>query len=182
MARFLAPAAALLLMLMLVPAAGAQQTPSSAPTQAALARAILTRADVGAGYSVTSMGPRGDELVNYTIEFEREQAQTRIGVALADANAVSVFDLALQILRQNVDTGEDDVQTVNAPEIGQNSVRFFFTTGSGSARLYGDVIAWRHGTVTAAVVLRSTDRDLYARELAVRQEERLNSVFPLTSR
>jgi hypothetical protein len=148
-------------------------------TEAQLARAIVTRSDLGSGWVARTPGPRGRELVNYGAEFDRPASNELAGVILADSAKISPYHAARQVLEENIELLRDDVETVTPFDIGRAPVRFYFTTRGPSGTRYGDVIAWRHGPVTAVVVLVTDDRDTFARPIAVRQQERLAAAFPL---
>ena len=164
--------------------AAAQPRP---PTQAELAAAILTTAEINSvddGFTQAQRGPQPGRNVNFSVSFERTNLKgyESVGILLrpsADATPDEVAQGAVdgivaQIEAQNLDS---EVLWIAAPVVGRDTVRAIMIVKASDGYVFTDLIAWRQGAVTAMVIRSNGNHMESAFFVADRQQEKLASVF-----
>ena len=158
----------------------------AAPSQEQLAAAALTAGDLGSGFVQVQSGPVDDltqqGVANHMAVYSRaigvgRPALTIVLDALTDAaasDALPQTDPAeqLALLKQ---FGVTTTQ-VDAPAIGENTVKLMLSGSVFGQSLDGDCIFWRHAGVIAAVCALGSGGPS-AEGYAVRQQEKLVAQF-----
>jgi hypothetical protein len=159
---------------------------AAAPSQEQLSAAMLTAADIGEGFTVLQSGPveqlTSKGVANHLTVFSRTLGVARPSFtividALTDSATLEGLPATdpteqLQALKQFGVT----VQQVEAPAIGQNTVKLALSGSVFGLALSGDCIIWQHAGVSAAVCALGEGNPT-ATDFAMQQHQRLIAVF-----
>lgn len=173
-------ALALMVALVMTPSALAQ------PAQDDLQRAILTSSEVGSGFTTYQDGPLEAQsaagIPNYAAAYVRPPTLlnftvTGVGVVLADAAAADNAGYTPEALLDQA-TGEGlTVTPIDSPGIGEESQRYAVSGQLFGIAIQGEAITWKEYGVRAAVFAMSNGASPSAMPHALRQSEKLASVF-----
>jgi hypothetical protein len=175
-----------LALLAVVFAALATSVGYAAPTQDQLAVAVLTPADLGPGFTQVQSGPVEDltqqGVANHMAVYTR---MTGVGRPTFTIVLDALTDAAASDALPPTDPTEQlgmlksfgvTATPVDAPAIGQNTVKLALSGNVFGQPLDGDCIFWRHAGVIAAVCALGAGNPS-AEGYALRQQEKLVAQF-----
>lgn len=156
---------------------------SAATTKEELNGALLSAGELGSGFSVVetnqmeSLGVQGTmagymrmpSLGNPSIEIVMA-----ILLDVSAADTISTADLARQF--EQLERSGVTLTPTTAPAIGDEAVMYTVTAEQSGLTMTGDLVAWRHGNLMAAVLALGTEQAT-ATGYAARQEAKLAAAF-----
>jgi hypothetical protein len=175
-----------LLLILFVLSAALAATPARAQSEAELAGAALTAADLPPGFELVQAGPAGEAVpgapASHLAVFQRFSLGFPITidfltVLLADGASFDLGDSAtVETALAEVRGHGLEVTPVEAPAIGTETARFALSGAVAGVPLRGDVIIWRYGRLIVSVATVGT-RMQSAEGYALRQQEKLVAAF-----
>lgn len=159
---------------------------SAAPTQGDLEAVILTREDVGGGYTVFQAGPLDQPteagVANYSVAFVRTPsllnfAVSGVGVALADAEAADAAGFTPEAMLAEATSAGLTVTPIDSPGIGEESQRYAVSGEIFGIAIQGEAITWKQNGVRAAVFAMSNVANPSALPYAQLQSKKLQAAF-----
>lgn len=145
----------------------------SAPTAAQLRRALLTDQEVGSGWAEVEAGALTRERnPAFFAEFVNLVADEYLAVELHDARNGAAEFLALRMI---ADRKFDKLDKLTPSGPGQDRTRHRYEFVSDGKRQYGELVAWRQGSVVVAMQIEGPRASTCVCDHARRQDEKVRA-------